>query len=465
MTGTPKPGLVFYGDDFTGSTDALEVLAAAGIPSVLLLREPDQALRARVAGARAIGLAGISRSKPPGWMDRNLPRLFAALASFEAPLLHYKTCSTFDSSPQIGNIGRAIEIGLEQFGNHWVPLLAGAPALGRYTLFGNHFAAAAGTVWRLDRHPTMSCHPVTPMTEADLLRHLAAQTARPIGLVDILAIESGKAKPRLAELVAAGAEIVLFDVLDEHSLADIGGLIPAGNGRPQFVAGSSGVEYALVAHWRATRRLGSPPPAAEIAPSERLLVVSGSCSPVTAAQIAAARAGGFAVERLELSRLLDAATRKAEEERVHAIATRALRAGRSVVLHSAEGPADPAIGELRARIAGSAHDGSLLSERLGESLARLAGALVRENRLKRLVVAGGDTSGYCARGLGLAALTMIAPAAPGSPLCRAVAEDPALDGLEVAFKGGQIGSDAFFIELRDGIERQPTLSVMAGDHR
>src|SRR5690606_19714743 len=116
---------------------------------------------------------------------------FKALKALGAPLTHYKVCSTFDSSPQIGSIGRATDIGCEVFQPPVVPLLVGAPGLKRYVAFGNLFATVGDTTFRIDRHPTMSRHPVTPMHEADLRLHLSQQTARPIALIDLRHLSEG----------------------------------------------------------------------------------------------------------------------------------------------------------------------------------------------------------------------------------------------------------------------------------
>src|SRR4051794_13194554 len=158
--------LGFYGDDFTGSTDALEALARGGVPAVLFLDPPGpEALRGRFAGARAVGVAGVGRSLTPAEMDEALPPVFERLAGLGPRVFHYKVCSTFDSSPEVGSIGRALDIGQRVFASRFVPMVVGVPALGRYCLFGNLFATAGAATFRLDRHPTMRRHPVTPMDE------------------------------------------------------------------------------------------------------------------------------------------------------------------------------------------------------------------------------------------------------------------------------------------------------------
>src|SRR5215470_14943556 len=128
----PHRLLTWYGDDFTGSTDVLEMLSLHGLASVLFLERPGAELLDRFAHYRAFGLAGSSRSRSPEWMDEHLPPACEWLASLGAPICHYKVCSTFDSSPQVGSIGRALEIGQRLFGTPCVPIIAGAPALGRY---------------------------------------------------------------------------------------------------------------------------------------------------------------------------------------------------------------------------------------------------------------------------------------------------------------------------------------------
>ncbi len=153
------PLLTYYGDDLTGSTDVMEALSLGGVDTVLFLRIPDEALLSRFADCRAVGLAGTSRSESPQWMDENLTPALQWLRSLDGAVCHYKVCSTFNSSPTVGNIGRAIEIGRRVFEQGTVPIVVGAPQLRRYTAFGNLFAAYRGVIYRIDRHPVMSRHP------------------------------------------------------------------------------------------------------------------------------------------------------------------------------------------------------------------------------------------------------------------------------------------------------------------
>lgn len=422
----------FYGDDFTGSTDALEALASNGIPSVLFLDPPDAELLARFAGCRAIGIAGESRSRGPAWMDEHLPPIFTSLLNYGAPLCQYKVCSTFDSSPEFGSIGRALEIGQQVFGNPWIPIAVAAPHLQRYVLFGNLFAAGGGAIHRIDRHPAMSRHPVTPMHEADLRLHLARQTSRRIALHDILALESREGDARFDNLLAEKPDAILFDGLAEDSIRETGRLIWTRRFHPaSFCAGSSGLTHALILHWREAGLIPREFSAKPAGAVDRLVVISGSCSPATETQIQWAMRNGYTGLRVggtddrtdDLKNILDAALLE-------------LQRGRSIVLYSALGPADCG--------------GVPRGEELGRALGSLLLELVRRSGIRRAVIAGGDTSSHAVRQLGIEALTFAGLLSPGAPLCRGYSSDPAIDGLELVLKGGQVGPDNFFEIVRKG---------------
>jgi uncharacterized protein YgbK (DUF1537 family) len=442
--------LAYYGDDFTGSTDAMEAMQAAGVPTVLCLQKPTPELLARFPEVRCVGMAGSSRGRSSAWMDDELPDVLASLAALGAPILQYKVCSTFDSSPEVGSIGRAIDIGVRHMPGNWSPMVIGAPRLKRYQMFGNLFAAVDGVGYRLDRHPTMSRHPVTPMNEADLRLHLARQTARRIELIDMLELRGADVATRVRALCAPDMPVVLIDVLDEETLAEAGRLVWEQRGEGIFTASSSGLQYALTAHWRARGLLPPTPSLPAADPVQAIAAVSGSCSPVTAAQIGWARAHGFHTERLDLPRALDSRDGAAEIERVVTAATQALTRGISVIVHSAEGPDDPAVTgfDAIASAAGFArHDAA---RKVGRALAEVMRRLLDSVELTRVVVAGGDSSGEVASVLGIDALSVMAGLVPGAPLCRAWSAEPRRDGLQIVLKGGQIGDATFFGMVREG---------------
>jgi len=445
--------LAYYGDDFTGSTDVMEAFTAAGVPTVLFMRAPTPESLARFPGVRCVGLAGQSRGRSPEWMARELPPAFASLAALGAPILQYKVCSTFDSSPEVGSIGRAIDLGVPMMRGIWSPMIVGAPRLRRYQAFGNLFAAVDGVGHRLDRHPTMARHPVTPMAEADLCRHLAAQTGRRIALIDMVRLRAGDGPARVLDLAGPDVPVVLIDVLDDETLAAAGRLVWQARGPGLFSASSSGLQYALAAHWRSEGLLPAQPtlPVAPAVPA--IAVVSGSCSPVTAAQIAWAGEQGFRLDRLDLQALLDRHRRDAEIERAVSAAAAALEDGRSPLVYSAAGPDDPAVRGFDATAARFGLTRTEAAARVGHGLAEVLRRLLDRAPLRRVAVAGGDSAGDVASALDITALTVVAGLAPGAPLCRAWSHRADRDGLEIVLKGGQMGGPAFFGAARDGAAR------------
>jgi uncharacterized protein YgbK (DUF1537 family) len=375
-----RPLLAFYGDDFTGSTDALEALALNGIPTVLFLKLPNSEDLARFGSSSAIGIAGESRSRSPEWMSENLPYIFRRLKEMGAELCQYKVCSTFDSSPQTGSIGRALEIG-----------------------------------------PSMSVHPVTPMKESDLQIHLGSQTRKKIQLLDIVMLESPEANQHLEKLLTEQVDIILFDGIREDSVQRSVNLIWEMRDRAPFVIGSSGFTYGLGNYLRSRHVLEYVSTTWDARPAERVIVLAGSCSPVTAQQIRWALSHGFSGIRL---------TPVDNFKDVIATSLKELQSGKSVVLYSALGPSDCG------------------RENFGASFAAEMGVLLRQlllrSGVKRVVIAGGDTASHAVRQLGITALTFRAPLDPGAPICEVHAEDTKLHGLELILKGGQIGNEEFF---------------------
>lgn len=444
--------LSYYGDDFTGSTDVMEAFTTAGVPTVLFLRPPTAAWLQRFPDVRCVGLAGQSRGRSPDWMARELPPAFASLAALGAPILQYKVCSTFDSSPEVGSIGRAIDLGVPLMPGSWSPMLVGAPRLKRYQTFGHLFAAVDGVGYRLDRHPTMSRHPVTPMAEADLRLHLAAQTPRRSELIDLVQLRAGGAAERVQALAGVDVPVVLIDVLDEETLAAAGRLVWTQRGQGLFTASSSGLQYALAAHWRSQGLLPDSPSLPTAAPVSTIAVVSGSCSPVTAAQItwAQQQEQGFHAERLNLPHLLDARDGAAEIERAVAAAVQAIGRGASPLVYSAAGPDDAAVLQFDATATQAGLSRSAAAQRVAAGLAEVMRQLLERAPLTRIVVAGGDSSGEVASALDITALSVVAGLAPGAPLCRAWSEQPERDGLEIVLKGGQMGTRSFFGAVRAG---------------
>lgn len=441
MADRPAPLLAWFGDDMSGSIDVMEALHAAGVRSVLLLGEPDPVHAVDYPDALAVGWAGETRGLRAAEIRRHTARATQAMISTGAAVVHHKVCSTFDSSPDVGSIGAALETAQDIAGAALVPVLAAAPRLHRWTCFGNLFARSgwSSPVYRLDRHPTMSRHPVTPMHEADLRLILKEQTDRPAGLLDLTTLRRGAAAcaQRLDELQKAGCRIAVCDAVDEDDMHVLGELLwdRAGSCAPVLAVGSAGVEHALTAHWRAAGIVCASAPLQERSRVNAVLAVSGTRSPVMRRQLVRAREAGWAEVALDASVLRDHPAWATQTERAVSTAASCLSEGTSVVVHTLSG-----------ELTDLGVDGR---RRLGTALGELARAVLAKAPAERLVVVGGDSSGHMLRAMGVSALEAVAPFAPAMPFCRVHGESP-VDGVELVCKGGQIGGDDLFEEIRAG---------------
>jgi uncharacterized protein YgbK (DUF1537 family) len=422
-THTPRYG--WYGDDFTGATDTLATLAERGWHALLFLGLPTPGQLAAAGPLDAIGVAGATRTMAPPDMARELDAAGRFFAAAGVALLHYKCCSTFDSAPHVGSIGAAVGALRAFFPNPLVPIVGGQPNLGRYCLFGQLFAAAGdGTVHRVDRHPTMSRHPVTPMTEADLRLHLAAQGLEPVGLVDYRTHDGTAGTTRLPDK----AGVVLFDVAREADLTAIGRIVASRmDERPMLAVGPSSVARILAGTGAAIAPADASPRAA---PSSRsrakgpVLALVGSLSPVTRAQVEVAH--GYARIAVDPARLL---SDEAYRQSLHRQAIEALGHGDAMLV--TDRPDGTAIA------AGA----------VATATGRLLAVIMKGARISRLVIAGGDTSTMALRALPIWGLSYRAACVPGAPLCSAHADHEWLDRMEIILKGGQMGPRDFFASV------------------
>ena len=449
--------LAYYGDDFTGSTDALEFLTLAGVKTVLFLRKPEQKDLDRFPGIQAIGLAGKSRSMSPSEMDTELYSAFENLKSFAPNHFHYKVCSTFDSAPHVGNIGKAIEIGSEVFNQKTVLVSPSAPHLGRFCFFGNLFARMGtignGEIYRIDRHPSMSKHPVTPALEGDLTMHLAKQTEKSISLINLTTIEKGTSAV-FEEVANNKAEILFFDGFNLEHLKTISSVFnQLATDKTLFSVGSSGIEMALGLDWKDKKIIGKEiefESAGEVSP---ILVLSGSCSPVTSKQIEYALENGFLEIPLE-SKAIDIQNQETIIKNTVTQIIENFNNGKSTILHTSTGSNDPRIAETESYFKTKGFSENEIQKQCstvyGSILGQITKEVLKAVKIKRILFAGGDTSSYAASELDILALEMIAPIAPGAPLCKAVSDNDWVNGIEMNFKGGQVGTADYFIKVLKG---------------
>ncbi len=455
--------LSFYGDDFTGSTDTMESLALNGIRTALFLNAPTDAevrdfqLKKTWAENRdlqAFGVAGISRSLRTDQMEEELAPIFESLKAIKTDFFHYKVCSTFDSSPEIGSIGFATELAYKYFPSSYIPLIVGAPFLNRFSVFGNLYARVDGITYRLDRHPTMSRHPVTPMQESDLRLHLGKQTNRKIELMDLFALEKSfeQRQKIFKELNLKNGEILLFDTLSMDHLINVGEQIirNAQKDSCQLIIGASSAEHALSLYLQKSRKLIKPDHPVSPGKSDQIIALSGSCAPTTGKQIDWALQKEFEGIRIDTVKLVNPELSEEEEQRVMVISLKALERGKSIIIYTAKGPDDPAIEETKKEMSKL----GLKDESTGMLLGAVEGNILKRILTKagkiRTVICGGDTSGHASKALGIYALEILMPIAPGSPLCIVHSRNELFDGLEIALKGGQNGAYNYIESIRAG---------------
>ncbi|EKO3436019.1 four-carbon acid sugar kinase family protein [Vibrio fluvialis] len=437
MVSVSQTELAFYGDDFTGSTDVLESLSLRGKSTILWLRTPTQEELVDCQQYACIGIAGVSRSKSPQWMREELPPIFQCLRAVNPKYVHYKVCSTFDSSLEKGNIAVATSIGQRALLPNWTSIVVGTPKIKRYVCFGELFADYLGDTFRIDRHPVMSCHPATPMSEANIALHmhnLGEVACQSINMADYL---SGSATEKLRQAIDS-EKVVVFDSYDEDTLDQVGSLIRQHSQQGiHFSVSSSGFEDALYPQAETSE-------AVSISAVEQILALSGSCSPITQTQITYAIEQGFEPIKVNMRKM---AVEQDRQEMLASIVEQCItiiQSGGSPLVYSALGPQDDDLSFVKDLQIDN------FDQKLGQMLGEIAYQVRARTNIQRIAIAGGDTSGYCMQSLKVDALTFIAPFCPGVPLCQTLSGDSQTHGVEVALKGGQMGEQDFFVKLVKG---------------
>jgi uncharacterized protein YgbK (DUF1537 family) len=419
-------------DDFTGATDLANNLVRAGMRAVQTIGVPADASAA--SGADAVVVALKSRTTLPELAVAQSLAACRWLRAAGATQIYFKVCSTFDSTPR-GNIGPVLEALMDELGCDFTIATPTFPDNAR-TVFKGHLFV--GDV--LLSESGMRQHPLTPMTDANLVRVLQAQLAseraggrapRRVGLVDHRATAASAAAivARFAALREAGVAIAIADAIDNEDLLRLGAAVR----ELPLVCAGSGLAIGL------PRNFGLAPSGdAASLPSVRgqRAIVSGSCSEATNAQVADfLRSGGAArrIDPLALGAGEDAAI--ASQVAEWAVREWAERPDRPVLVYSTAAP--DAVAAAQAR--GGPGD---VGARLEALLAGVAKALV-ERGARRLVVAGGETSGACVQALAVRSLRIGPQIDPGVPWCHAA---PALaaEGLQLALKSGNFGAVDFF---------------------
>ena len=411
-------------DDFTGATDLANNLVRAGMRVVQAIGVPTKPLD---AGADAVVVALKSRTLPK---DQAIAQSLAALSWLQAQgaqQIYFKYCSTFDSTAQ-GNIGPVTESLMDAMGTDFTIATPAFPDNQR-TVFKGHLFV--GDV--LLNESGMQNHPLTPMTDANLVRVLQAQCQRKVGLLDYKVVALGEAaiRARIDALREQGVGIAIVDATSNDDLLRLG---PALKGMPLVTAGS-GVAIGLPANWQ-LKPTGS---ASDLpAPMGFQAVVSGSCSMATNRQVASFIALGrpaLALDPLQIAQ--QAAAGIDGVAQALAWAAPRLLQGPVLIYSSADASAVKTVqGALGADAAGA------LVER---TLAAIAHGLVALG-VRQLVVAGGETSGACVQALNITQMKIGPQIDPGVPWCHAFTDAAPDGGLHLALKSGNFGGDDFFTQ-------------------
>ena len=408
-------------DDFTGATDLANTLVKGGMTAVQVIGVPTGPL----PEADAVIIALKSRTAPVGEAVAQSLAACEALLAAGAKQIFWKYCSTFDSTDQ-GNIGPVADALLKRLGSGFALACPAFPTNGRTIYLGHLFVGNA-----LLNESGMENHPLTPMTDANLVRVLGRQTDGAVGLVPFNTVEQGAAATRQAmmRLGEQGRRYAIVDaVTDQHLLA-----IGEAAAQHALITGGSGVAMGLPENFRRAGLLPARGDAASLPPMQGMAaVVAGSCSRATLGQIGLARDH---VPVLELDAL---ATPDAAALTAQALdwVTGKLAADRPVVIAASAPPEK--VAALQAKLGRDAA-GALIET----AMAAIAEGLVARG-VGRLVVAGGETSGAVVQRLGVTALRIGPEIDPGVPWTFA---EPR--GLHLALKSGNFGARDFFLKAFD----------------
>ncbi|MGO4613919.1 3-oxo-tetronate kinase [Nocardia sp. 2YAB30] len=405
-------------DDHTGATDLANNLVRAGMRVVQLIGVPPADTEQEI-DADAVVIALKSRTIPAADAVAASLRALAWLRSAGADQIYFKYCSTFDSTPE-GNIGPVTEALMEAVGADFTIATPAFPDNGR-TVFKGHLFV--GDV--LLSESSMRQHPLTPMTDSNLVSVLGAQTTRAVGLIDYTVVADG-AKAIRSRIDALRREGVTVAVIDALSNDDLVHLAAAVRGMPLVTAGS-GLAIGLPANWGFTpsRAATQLPP-----PDGHRAIVSGSVSTATNRQVYEHLRSGrpaFSVDPLRVAAGTDVVGQALAFAEDH------LTDG-PVLVYSTESP--QVVRDVQGRL-GAAEAGELVER----TLSRVAQGLVGRG-VRQLVVAGGETSGAVVQALGITGLRIGPQIDPGVPWCAATLPDG--ETLHITLKSGNFGSPEFF---------------------
>jgi uncharacterized protein YgbK (DUF1537 family) len=404
------------GDDFTGSSDLANTLAKQGMRTVQYTGIPNGPAE---AGVEAGVVALKSRSIPVAEAVKLSLDALAWLKAQGCQQFLFKYCSTFDSTPQ-GNIGPVCDALAEALEAHKVIVCPAFPGTGRSIYQGHLFVNDV-----LLSESGMENHPLTPMTDPDIRRWLAPQTKFDVGHVAASAVWDGTEgiSSALEQQHQAGKRLIIVDATRDADLMDIGA---AAESLP-LITGGSGIAVGLPENFR-RRGLISTQTGNWSGEDGKCAILSGSCSNATRAQVALHSKSNPAFE-IEASAVIEG---KLDAETV---TDWVMQQDNLPLVYSS---ADPDV----VRAVQEKYGRDQAAEKLEGFFAETARQLVSAG-VRRLITAGGETSGAVVEGLALKTLEIGPEIAPGVPALRAA------ENLVIALKSGNFGGPEFFVEAAD----------------
>ena len=412
-------------DDFTGATDLANNLVRGGMRVLQTIGVPQEAPPDDVD---AVVISLKSRTIPADDAVHQSLQALQWLRQHGARQIYQKVCSTFDSTDR-GNIGPVADALMAALGCDFAIACPAFPANARTVYQGHLFVGD-----QLLADSSMRHHPLTPMTDSNLVRVLQRQSRAKVGLIGLADVRAGAAavRQRVAALRAQQVGLAIADATTDDDLLVLGrsfselALIIAGSGVAIGLPQNHGIAPAASA--------GQLPPA-----TGHRAIVSGSCSAATNQQVQRFRDAGrpvFAVDPLRVAR--------GEPVVADALAWARPRLSTQPLLVCAT--ADPATVAQVQRELGVERAGTLVEE----ALSRIARGLV-EAGVRQLVVAGGETSGACVQALGIERLRVGPQIAPGVPWCHAARCGASVEGLHLALKSGNFGGPDFFTDAFEAL--------------
>lgn len=432
-------------DDDTGASDLAGMLAEQGLRTLLLIDLPsaDQFLTWS-SGQHAVVVAVGTRNLAPAVARERTRAALKLLHARQPHTIQIKYCSTFDSTPA-GNIGPAIEAALAELGEEFTVALPALPVNGRTTYNGYHFVNG-----QLLSDSPMRQHPLTPMTNPNLVELLSQQTEHLVGSAPFDVVEAGAAALQqcFAELRAQGVRIAVVDCLSDAHLANICQAVEG----LRLITGSSAYGMKLPALWRArgllAERAEAMPLPAPDAQGRGCLLVAGSCSTATLRQNEWLAAQGISVSQIAPPDLL---TDTPARTQLVARAQRELAAGRPCLL-TTSGAAEEVKG-VQAWGAARGLSVPALGEALAYALADVAREILTAQPAAGLIAAGGETAGALCRRLEFGALRVGRNIEPGVPLCFSLGRFR----LPVVLKSGNFGGPDFYGRALQAVARYDEL--------